>query len=182
MRTTIGISDYRVACELLARDVDDGLSPAARVSHVPEWLIAELIATEAARHKLRAWAQAGARDIADPAEILTKLDAYGDPILPHLVARTLAKLPPPVRVYALDHVTFLLVGAAFGGWCGPRPALAKPWLVVISARDGVQATEALIAHETGHAWLMKAPESTALDLDERQVDALMRAWGFANVC
>jgi hypothetical protein len=154
----VGRSDYVRFCRTLGLEPDERLSPVARATHLPTWLSGALIATEAASHKLRAWARQTARaawsEPGDPAAVLVALRAFGDPVMPHEIARALCRVPAPVRDYVLGAVTFVCVGRSFAGWCGAWPEPSTPWLVVLSARDRL---EGLVAHEIAHAWLMPEP-------------------------
>jgi hypothetical protein len=212
---TLGYSDYVRFCRALGLTPDDTLTPAARAASLPAWLTDEMIQTPAAAAKLRSWAQTTPREAwseaSDPAHVLVSLHAFGDPVMPHEISTVLCRLPAPVRAYVVARVTFVCVGRAFAGWCGPRFTCATPWLIVMSARED---PDALIAHEVAHSWLLLEPspdarlmaaftdwtihdtpiahvppealaavlrERDASARHEREVHTLVAAWGFPDV-
>jgi hypothetical protein len=213
MTRTLGRSEYRRFCEALALTPNDRLTPTQRARSLPVWMCRELIATPAATQKLRAWATTAPREWPRPTPeaVLVKLKAFGDVVIPHIIARTLRRLPAPVREYIVRQVTFVTVGATFAGYCGPKPEVTTPWLIVLGY---CAQLETLIAHECSHAWLMKEPgpgehlmrafahqtihdiqlakvppaamdavlaERAATARDEREVADLLAAWGFPDL-
>jgi hypothetical protein len=117
----------------------------------------ELCATPAALDKVGHWFAATPRPWlpAEPADVLVRLHAFGDPVIPHYVARVLARLPLPVCDYIAAKVTFLCAGLAFAGWTGPRPDFGdRPWVIALSQAVDL---EDLTAHECAHAWLLPEP-------------------------
>lgn len=164
MPTPLTRTDYVRCCALIGVEPDLNLVADARAVTLPAWLSSELLATQAAQEKLSTWCRATSQpwDVpADPATVLVSLSAYGDPAIPHAIARTLCTLPPPVRDYLIARVTWLAVGLSFAGWCGARVDFGqRPWMVTLSrgAGDGADRLPALIAHEGSHAWLLDEPE------------------------
>lgn len=147
--------EYRRYCALLGWLPDDRLT-------LPQWLTTPLIATTAARNKLRRWAERSPQPwpAAEPVDFLPRLDFIGDPLLSHMLARLLAGLPPPVSAYAVDRVQFLGAGITVLGWCGPVARTSRPWQIVVSAtpdEDGADQFRDLAGHEIGHAWLLDEP-------------------------
>ncbi len=171
--TSLAKTDYDLRCELLGLEAVP-CSPLERVKRLPAWLTRELISTTGAREKLHDWATRTPKPWdapPDPAQVFVALHCYGDPTIPHLLARLLCELPPPVRDHALRSVTFLTVGCTYAGWCGPPPDYAeRPWFIVVRAETGhpaelriVDGLRFLIAHEVAHSWLLdEHPPGTRL--------------------
>jgi len=168
IHTGIGWTDYERYCHLLGLEPVD-CSPVERTRRVPAWMCPELIPTEPAREKLKAWAQRTPRDKwdapADPATVLVSLVCIGDHVLAHVTARTLAeRLPAPVVDYLLTRVVFVALGVTVKGFCSaPLPAQEK-FVVGLSAGAAGDAGALdrftnVVGHEAAHAWLMPQPDS-----------------------
>jgi hypothetical protein len=156
---------YQRYAALLGIAPDESLSPEQRGAAIPAWCTPLLIETTAARNKLRAWVRTTPRDQwavdPDPATVLLSLAVFGDPIVPHVLAKTLCLLPAPVRAYVTQRVTWLGVGYAFNGWCGARPDFGdRPFMIVLARTAGLVDDvrfAGLIAHESVHAWRFDEP-------------------------
>lgn len=158
MSNPAGLSglEYLCWCELLGRPVVDvpTLNPKDRAAALPSWCVPELIATESARDRLRAWAAAGA---AQPDAALVRVVA-GD--LEALVRRTLASLPAPVIDHLARHAFILATGREVAGWCASLPAPrtdateGQRVLVATMPRSGADADFcSMVMHEAAHHWL-----------------------------
>jgi hypothetical protein len=153
--TSVERVEYGRACELLAWDKDVGRP-------LPSWFCWPLVATIAAREKLRRFAKEVAEPWVTPdtGRLLTTLETTGDVFLPYTLAKLVAGLPPPVAAYVDGNVSFACIGLQTIGWCGPPVVTKRPWQVFLSAAtdDGaVENFRALAAHEIAHAWLLPEP-------------------------
>jgi hypothetical protein len=133
-----------------------------RAERLPAWLTHAFVATEAARGKLQAWAAARgtlAAPVLSPAEVLVAQQHVGDALLAHLVAHVLAALPPPMRDYLLRQAVYVSIGTSIRGFCSPALGSdAQCWrLVCASHGDDAELFEAIVAHESAHAWLLDEP-------------------------
>ncbi len=131
---------------------------------VPPWMSDPLIATTAARNKLRAWVQRTPRPWTSPApaDVLVRQTCVGDEVLAHVIARVISeRLPPPVASYVVDTVCFITVGARIAGFCS-APLPKRPWLIVVvhTAPDDEAAVgrfRRVLAHEIAHSWTLPEP-------------------------
>ena len=182
--------------------------PTRDVMRLP-WLCDELVTTDAARVRLRRWAQAGHPSPPDHA-------AAGlvgpEPGMFNTIRATLARLPPPVRHHVAHHVVFVAIGERARGVTDAWPTVFKAGtdeglqLVVLSYDSDL---ESLVAHEVAHTWLgdiqratrgvrtlegyQDPPDFDALAvewgagvrlqvaLNEWRTANLARAWGFAGL-
>ena len=125
------------------------------------WLTLMLTCTDAARGKLDDWLRScpGPPWVAPSIEELEMRAHYhGDFALVRSLANALQKVPPPVRDYALQKVTFMGIGLHALGFCGARPELpdARPWWIVSSAKEACDT----FGHEIAHCWLNQEPDAT----------------------
>jgi len=120
------------------------------------WLTDSLVSTQHARKRLRRWIAAG-RPAADPGGICI-IGAGGSADVIQAAAR---RLPAPVLWHTCRNVITLLVGRELAGICSRLPALRRshetPFIVAIDGGRDDAALQAVWAHETGHAWLSRAP-------------------------
>ena len=163
-RRSLGATDYRRYCALLGLTPDDSLTPRQRSAAIPQWMNLPLIASTAARNKLRAFVARTPQpwQTPDPAEVLTRLDFTGDTVMPHLLARLLVKLSPPVCAYAIERVQFVGAGIVTLGWCGAPTRTTRPWQIVLSGTPddgGADRFSDLAGHEIAHCWLLPEPAS-----------------------
>jgi hypothetical protein len=145
------------------------LSHRSRLRGGPSWLDHALVATAAAREKLRAWIDDGEPEIADDV-LEAALIVHGDRALTARLYAAVRRLPPPVVRYLALATTTIVVGHTVIGRCSPRIDQGhRPHLVVVSY---VEKFENLVVHEYGHAWLnppdwhfqCHIPPSEGLDL------------------
>jgi hypothetical protein len=128
------------------------------------WLRRPMTATPAARAKLLAWEARTPRPwppAPDPATVLTSLEFVGDRTMPHVLARLISELPPPVADYAIARVAYIGVGMQCYAFCGPRVQMRdRPWLIVLGPGDQSRETlRRVMAHEIAHTWLLDEPEA-----------------------
>jgi hypothetical protein len=173
----IGRTAYEQYCELLGLQPDYALRPAQRVAALPSWLSPELASTPAAREKLRTYGRrhldeqltsSGTRTKSAPtvADVLSQIWCLGaDEHVAAALASTLAdaRIPAPVRTYALERCTFIGLGARVAGFCGcadltSPDGRARPRLVVLAAHEPF---DALVAHELAHCWTLPEPDTTS---------------------
>ena len=141
-----------------------------------------LVATPAARARLRAWLD---RQRAAPAApmspqclarwIRDEVLFFGDLSMLTPVVEALVHVPPPVRAAALAECLFLAVGAETRAWTGAsrlvdRDDETRPRMILLSGADRHVADLTRTAvHEIAHAWLLPRPF------------ALATAWGELNL-
>jgi hypothetical protein len=153
----------RLAVAELEQLIGDILPWREVMSGGPRWLTWELCATKSARTKACDWLHRVSRPWfpPDPGAVHVKLAFLGDDVIHSAVTRVLCELPPPVRDYALQRVTFLGVGVRTLGWAGSRIGFGdRPWLVVLSAvnaKGGADELRDLVGHELAHTWLGVEP-------------------------
>lgn len=157
----VGVSAYRRFCDLLGlTPIADPLPP-ARAAQLPSWMRPELVATDAAAAKLRAWSARTPQPwpVLMPADVLVRQAFVGCEPMAHITARVLSeRLPPPVTDYLLTRVTFIGVGLHILGFCSAPIAFDdRPHVIVLSACEPLARFEALVAHECAHAWLEPEP-------------------------
>lgn len=112
------------------------------------WLTGELVATDQARARLRAWALAG-RPAADP----DALPYIGDLSMRATVRGVLRKLPAPVVHHVVTRCLILAVGADALGWTSPAPQRPASQLILLCSLPELEDLADLAAHEIAHAWL-----------------------------
>ncbi len=122
------------------------------------WLAAPLVATAAARQRLRDWYSAGAT--APSADDLVRNLAFiGCEEARTLTLDALLGIAPPAGDYLLKTALFASVGWTARGWC-MRVALPAAARVVIlldgSERDPIGFRD-LVLHESAHGWLEPDP-------------------------
>ncbi len=129
------------------------------------WLTQLLIATPAAKEKLAEWVSATPPPWATPSseELQSKVHYFGDFSMSSTLAGALERLPPPVRDYALERVSFMGIGWQAWGFCGPWPPRTpeRPWLIVASIPWGRKDMNPVdvFGHELSHAWLNQEPSA-----------------------
>lgn len=134
-----------------------------------EWLTAELVATEAARARLRAWFLAGTpRRASGPsrAQIAERLQFIGDAEIRRIVLDVLMTLPPVVVEHALRSAVFLGVGRESAGWITPLPIFASPetnrMMIVLNGQSDDLSLAKTTAHEIAHLWLEPIPDAATV--------------------
>lgn len=159
---TFGVGITDVPSAVLAREA------------LPRWLVPELVATEAARHKLEQYAQAPQLDAET---VAARLRYVGDPAMLGTIARTIAeKLPPPMAAYTLDRVVVAGVGALWRGFASAALGDGqRPWRVVLGPMPTVDEFDGLTVHELAHAWLEHEP-TAEMRAPSALVDDTLRTW------
>jgi len=133
------------------RDLAHGAAP---------WLQSPLVRTEAARARLRAWAEGGGMSRPTPTarEIRERLVYIGmdraDRSIADTVVEVLLRIAPPARDAVLSECWIIGLGVA--GLCATAPATAPGALRIIALNgqaldDGLPTT---VAHECAHHWLL----------------------------
>ena len=156
---------------------------AAILHALAPWLVPEMLATQAARERLRRWSEGGGLAASDTPEvrraIIGRIHILGDDMLQPLVEEALLRMPPPVLDHLQHHTVILPVGLSAAGVCSldawPEPdavEVRRPIPMRYGRPPGVwahlfrrrpreedQAAEfmALVGHECAHAWLVSAP-------------------------
>lgn len=161
----------RLAQATLETLFGDRLTWRERMGGGPAWAQSELVSTKSARQHLVDWLETAGPSPWEPLEIddiIAPLRAtfHGDIFVHNVLFAVLAKIPRPVAEYALANVTWLGLGCALLGTCGPVTDFGdRVWRVDISAPRAVNGkfpptagVEYLIAHEIGHCWTMPAPD------------------------
>jgi hypothetical protein len=175
------------------------------------WASDELLATEAARDRLRAWYAAG-RPVPTVDRLVRELRYLGDAEIRAIALEALHEIPPPVTDFLLDHALICGVGWSARGWC-IRAALGAPSVLILLSgashdRDDLRD---YLKHEAAHAWLELVPAAPMPAEDvynesafalltaaarpelmrdvladeaasERRADALARSWGARLTC
>jgi hypothetical protein len=149
------------------------------------WLTHELVATEAAQHRLRAWVARGGfeRDddvVEERRALVARVPVVGDRKLRPLVAAALAQMPAPVVDHLAKHSVIITGGRSIGGFSAnevSRPADAveprRRWILAVDAED--EEFRARVAHECAHTWLTPAdslPDLTP-DVVEQLADGIL---------
>jgi hypothetical protein len=137
------------------------------------WLVPALTATEPARARLRAWAEAGGLTRAP--DVNLELAYLGDPAGRPIVVRTLAQIAPPARDRVLAGDWVLGIGRTWRGCVTTAPAFPPPdqsealQLIVVTVALPDEELQALIAHEVAHHWLEPgcSPSVAAMPTAER---------------
>lgn len=127
----------------------------------PSWLVESLVPTDAARERLRRWAEQGGLERPTPSwtEMRERLNYVGDDSIGRVVVAALAQIAPPARDYILTNTWVCGVGRQSRGWAAlapPAPAEAQEALrlvVVSGAMDDNEDLAAIVAHECAHTWL-----------------------------
>jgi hypothetical protein len=125
------------------------------------WATAPLVATAAARGRLRDWYNAG-RPVPTAHDLVSRLRYLGDARIRDVALRALQRVPPPAVSFLLDNVMFCGVGWSAGGWTiQTTMAAGGPCVVVLLSGAGRDeaALSNLILHELSHAWLIPSPAS-----------------------
>src|SRR5262245_34087793 len=117
--STINIDSGREAWEwFTARSTPP--ARAAVLKALTPWLVPEMLVTEAARDRLRRWAEGGG--LAEPDSpaarraIIRNITIIGDDLLDPLVQKALLQIPPPVLDHVWRHALLLPVGRSCGGF------------------------------------------------------------------
>lgn len=175
----------RAAATRLAERLGLGLtdavlsSPTRRREALPAWLTHAFVATDAARAKLDAWIDSGQSPAPTPADALVAQQHFGDELLAHSVARTIAALPAPLSRYALDRATIISVGGSIHGFCAPQLPRDRPWVIVLGADGrGADFFQALVVHEFCHSWLDEEPSAGTTCRTSFAHDTIMHATTF----
>jgi len=153
-------TEYEEYCALLSLPPNELLSPMARLAALPPWFSAELVATEAARIRLRAWAAAGSPPVTAD-DVCRRCQFIGDDKIEDVVRLALLeKIAPPVAGFLLDEMLWVGTGWSTGGWCSqtalsPRvAATGRLQIIAISGRSqDAAAVHDYVTHEAAHAWL-----------------------------
>jgi hypothetical protein len=204
---TLGQTEYRDFCGLLGLQPREDLTPAARAKELPAWICRELVATEAARDRLRGWVEAGSHSpTAD--DVVRRTRFLGDFGIRQVVLETLHKrVAPPAAYFLLERAFFVGIGFSAEGMtamCSAPPGPSMAAVLICGASRDPRQIRNVVLHELAHAWLLpdgsdpveavssisaatilgaaSDPEWMArlrrnLELSERQADALARAWG-----
>lgn len=134
-----------------------GQATARDVCHHLPWLQPPLVATEAARERLTAWALAGG--LRRPKPDTTTLEFYGDRSVKVAAIMALDVMAPPARDYVLNNVLVLGVGVTTEGWCGNLAGRPLRKIVALARgankdnNDGAYYARRIALHEFSHAWL-----------------------------
>ncbi|MGE0359672.1 MAG: hypothetical protein AB7H93_16535 [Vicinamibacterales bacterium] len=159
----IGRAAYARWCDLLGRPFSPHApAPADRAAALPSWCVAPLIATEAARQRLRDWSARAAGDatpvLGSTADVIARLVAFGDATLLEPLAEAIARIPaPPVQALAVHGAAYVLAGRRVLGWCGGEIRTGAR-VVVLTATSTAAQFERLALHEIAHLWLLPASE------------------------
>lgn len=125
------------------------------------WVTEDLLATPAARGRLKRWFEAGGIT-PTPDDLVRRLRYLGDGELRSIVLMALHEhVPPPVVAFLLDHGLFVGVGWSARGWCC-RVALPTEPVAVIMVSGASRDWRAILdtcLHENAHAWLIPAPQT-----------------------
>jgi hypothetical protein len=167
----MGRTDYLRFSALLGHDpVKADATPRERAASLPAWISDELVATEAARRRLRHWAI----DLKQP--ILTRrgvdrdLTIMGIEALRWQIVGAIWKTPPPVRSYVVRNCWIIGVEPGCDGWTWQAPRVrGNLQLVVIDAKSS-RDTWSTVGHEIAHAWLLRAepPDRVSSIRDRRE--------------
>lgn len=121
--------------------------------------------TPGAQFRQRRWEMLGRPD-ADP----TAIEFHGTDAQRDVVVDVLSRLPPAVRHFAVEGITWIGIGPTTKAWTSPAPKLRTlpddpPTWIVLSRIDA-----GTVAHELGHAWhrvpLAKLRESSGKSILE----------------
>jgi hypothetical protein len=140
--------------------------------------------------RIRRWYDAGR-----PQPDLKRLVYCGHPTVGALLRATLAKLPDAIGWFATEHVTWLEVGRADGGWARIAPLMRtpigdRPHLVNLAGAESDERMPHIFVHELAHNWhrpLVADEPHVPMPDDERQalvlrvlynddVDAMARSY------
>jgi hypothetical protein len=134
-----------------------GQASAREVCQGLPWLRRPLVATDAARERLKAWALAGG--LSRPKRDTSKLEFYGDLGANVAAVMALDVMAPPARDFVLDNVVVLGVGVTTEGWCGNLAGRPFRKVVALSRganrdnNEGAYYARRVALHEFSHAWL-----------------------------
>ncbi len=120
------------------------------------WLTRELVLTEAAVERLRAWCVGGGFDRPAP-DIRSTAKYYGDASLLPIVVDALGILAPPARDFVLDHAAIYGAGWDSYAWIGAQPKPADQIIVIDGSRRDDKAIRQTMLHELAHCWLLDLP-------------------------
>jgi hypothetical protein len=157
----IGRSDYERYCELLGLQADYNLTPRQRQAALPSWLSPELVATPMARENLSTFGRRHLAPQPSPTvtEVLSRIWALGDEEIALAIAEVLVdgRVPPPVRDYGIERVTWIGVGRLVAGFCAssnlsPSDGTPRPRLIVLTDH---RPFDNLVIHELAHAWTVR---------------------------
>lgn len=101
-----------------------------------------------------------------------------DPAVHDAIAAVVGTLPPDAASYLADRCTFVVVGNGYYGRTQHKHYVKGDWLIVLDA--AAPNREAIIAHETAHAWLKHGAPGDLRDeaTCEREAWDQAAAWGF----
>jgi hypothetical protein len=148
--------EERRLLELLLAHAGVNLDP------LPSWVCPELVATKAARDRLRAWVDADS--VAPTADdLVRKLRYMGDSEIREVVLIALhERIPPCVVECVLDEFLFVGVGWSAGGYMMRVAAPPGPRLSLIplsgASRDAEIVMD-LVLHECAHGYTLSAPKA-----------------------
>ena len=152
-----------------------GLLGVAVDGAVPAWMLDELVATTAARNRLRAWVAAGsiARTVDD---IARRLMVIGDDEIAWIARNALLdRIPPPVVDFVLREVVVFGVGWSADGWstrCAMPPGQVLNSILISGASRNAGEVLDVAKHEIAHAWLIESPaDPVAVEEVLNRVDA-----------
>jgi hypothetical protein len=162
---------------------------AAVVADVAPWFTPELVATDAARERLRRWAVTLKRPTISRRALCRDLVVVGlDPVRPMIIS-AIRRMPPPVAHYLVHHSWILGAHRHVSGWTWQAPPAPRGALQLIVLNAGVLDSaelRAVVAHEIGHAWLTPTvPLDRVQSIHERETaqrrsERLARAWGLGS--
>lgn len=154
--------EYLAACALLDLPVPAAF-PLRPDGHLPLWLTPPLVATTAAKARVRRW-----HDLGEPYVDISHIPVMAEPALLTIVREVLGVLPPPVLLHLLHHGQVVALGASCAGLCGtawrPHVDAVEGRRLAVAAyhampdadlADGIFAVT--VAHELCHAWLEPGP-------------------------
>jgi hypothetical protein len=133
-----------------------GVTPKRIAHEFGPWLGAEIQATAQARGRFRRWALLGTPEVS-----ADSLAGTGEAELLRFASSLLAKLPPPVIWYVVQHCFIVAVGRTWRGFCASDSAVVGARIVALS---GHNLDSSLVLHELAHAWLHGSDDSPGVPI------------------
>lgn len=180
----LALTEYTTYCELLGQVPNPALTPLERAAAIPTWLIPELVCTEAARMRLRRWADCG-RPALSRRAVARDVVVLGLARIRSMLVAAVRRTPPPVAHYLVHHTWIVGGGQGLLGWVqqAPRPPAGALQLVWLDGKLDPGGVWSVAGHEFAHAWLLAtAPADQVPTLHERERAAraparLAAKWG-----
>jgi hypothetical protein len=165
--------------------LDNVVSMRQFVEAPARWLQRELVATAAAKERLKTWARAGG--LARASRDTSELRCCGDLDIHVAAVMALRMLAPPARDYVMDHAFVVCVGETTEGFALKLPADmpagkgARLVALTVGAPEGNPSRTAwavrVALHEFAHVWLEPDETFSAPTADEQQQIAAARNAG-----